>query len=42
MLSNESFVSRAPPALVEKEKQNIEKFTEVLEKIEEALSKFKK
>ena len=40
MLSNESFVSKAPAALVEKEKQKIEKYTEVLNKIEEALAKF--
>ena len=42
MLSNESFVSKAPAALVEKEKQKIEKYTEVLNKIEEALAKFSK
>lgn len=42
MLSNESFVSKAPAALVEKEKQKIEKYTEMLNKIEEALSKFSK
>ena len=42
MLSNESFVSKAPAALVEKEKQKIEKYTEVLSKIEEQLSKFSK
>ena len=42
MLANETFVSKAPQALVEKEKEKINKYTEVLNKIEEQINRLKK
>ncbi len=40
MLSNEAFVSKAPKALVNKEKEKITKYEELLEKVEKRISKF--
>ena len=40
MLSNEAFVSKAPEALVNKEKEKVQKYNELLEKVENRISKF--
>ena len=40
MLSNEVFVAKAPGKLIDSEKEKIEKYTKLLEKIEESLKKF--
>ncbi len=40
MLSNSSFVEKAPKNLIDKEKEKIEKYTELLQKIEDRISKF--
>ena len=42
MLSNETFVSKAPQSLVEKEREKITKYTEVLTKIDEQINKLRK
>ena len=34
MLANEKFVSKAPEKLIEAEKEKVQKYTELLEKIE--------
>ena len=41
MLKNEKFVSKAPAELIEKEKEKIIKYTELLEKIEENIKNIK-
>ncbi len=41
MLSNEKFVSKAPANLIEAEKEKVQKYTEVLEKIESRLKELK-
>ena len=38
MLSNESFVAKAPEKLIAGEKEKVKKYTEILEKIEESLA----
>jgi len=38
MLSNESFVAKAPEKLIASEKEKVKKYTEILEKIEESLA----
>lgn len=40
MLSNQSFVKKAPESLVNKEKEKIKKYEELLEKVEDRISKF--
>ena len=40
MLSNEAFVAKAPKKLIQSEKEKVKKYTEILEKIEESLTKF--
>ncbi|MDD3303407.1 MAG: valine--tRNA ligase [Clostridia bacterium] len=40
MLSNEAFLSKAPEALVSKEKEKIEKYSSLLQKIEDRLNDF--
>ncbi len=40
MLSNDSFVAKAPEKLILAEKEKVKKYTEILEKIEESLAKF--
>ena len=39
MLQNESFVSKAPVALIDKEKEKVEKYTKLIENIEDRISK---
>ena len=41
MLSNEKFVSKAPANLIEAEKEKVQKYTEVIEKIETRLQELK-
>ena len=38
MLANERFISKAPPAKVQEEKDKLEKYRQMLEKVEESLS----
>lgn len=40
MLSNESFVAKAPESLVNSEKEKLEKYTNLLQKVEERLKDF--
>ena len=40
MLANEAFVAKAPQKLIEGEKEKVIKYTELLEKVEESLTKF--
>ena len=42
MLSNEKFVSKAPQKLIEAEKEKVQKYTEVIEKIDSRLKELKK
>ncbi len=42
MLSNEKFVSKAPEKLIEAEKEKVQKYTEVIEKIDSRLKELKK
>ena len=41
MLNNEKFVSKAPPALIDGEKEKVKKYTDLLEKIETRLKEIK-
>ena len=41
MLSNEAFVSKAPEKLIAQEKEKKQKYTDMIEKIEEKISKLK-
>ena len=40
MLSNESFIAKAPEILVNKEKEKVEKYTNLLQKVEDRLKDF--
>ena len=42
MLSNEKFVSKAPEAKINEEKEKLLKYTEMLKQVEEQLSRLKK
>ena len=42
MLSNEKFVSKAPEAKINEEKEKLAKYTEMLKQVEEQLSRLKK
>ena len=37
MLANEKFVSKAPAKLIEQEKEKVQKYTEIISKIEESI-----
>ena len=41
MLNNEKFVSKAPEALINAEKEKVQKYTDLLEKIESRLKELK-
>ena len=40
-LKNEGFVKKAPPKLIEEEKQKVEKYSELKKKIETAINEMK-
>ena len=42
MLSNEKFISKAPEAKINEEKEKLEKYTQLLGQVEERLSTLKK
>ena len=42
MLSNEKFISKAPEAKINEEKEKLEKYTQLLAQVEERLSTLKK
>ena len=42
MLSNEKFVSKAPEAKINEEKEKLAKYTEMLKQVEEQLGRLKK
>ena len=41
MLKNENFVNKAPEKLIQAEKEKVEKYTDLLEKIESRLNELK-
>ena len=42
MLSNEKFISKAPEAKINEEKQKLQKYTEMMEQVVERLAQLKK
>jgi valyl-tRNA synthetase len=42
MLSNEKFISKAPQAKVEEEKEKLEKYTQMLAQVQERMEGFRK
>ena len=41
MLNNEKFVSKAPEKLIQAEKEKVQKYTDLLEKIESRIAELK-